>query len=119
MNPQEILARKPLVLDQSARETYFETGYLLLPAFLDRDWLDRINEISAMFIEQSRSCKKSDEKFDVEPGHMADAPKLRRLSFPVDHHELFRELASAAFAEGKMFRFPAVRAKITHILHHA
>lgn len=93
MNPQEILARKPLVLDKSARETYFETGYLLLPAFLDRDWLDRINEISAMFIEQSRSCAKSDEKFDVEPGHTADAPKLRRLSFPVDHHELFRELA--------------------------
>ena len=81
------------MLDRTQREAYFETGYLLLPEFLDRSWLDRLREVAAEFVEQSRACSKSDANFDLEPGHSADAPKLRRLSFPVDHHEIFRELA--------------------------
>ena len=93
MRPEEILATAALVLDRTQREAYFETGYLLLPEFLDRSWLDRLREVAAEFVEQSRACSKSDAKFDLEPGHSADAPKLRRLSFPVDHHEIFRELA--------------------------
>ncbi|MFT4560535.1 MAG: ectoine hydroxylase [Gammaproteobacteria bacterium] len=93
MTPEEILARPARVLLREQREAYFESGYLLLPEFLKQNWLDRIREVSALFVERSRACTKSDSMFDVEPSHRSDAPKLRRLSFPVDHHEVFRELA--------------------------
>ncbi|MFT4581518.1 MAG: ectoine hydroxylase [Gammaproteobacteria bacterium] len=93
MKPEEILANPARVLSRQQREDYFESGYLLLPEFLKRDWLDRIREVSALFVEQSRARTKSDSMFDIEPTHSAEAPKLRRLSFPVDHHEVFRELA--------------------------
>jgi ectoine hydroxylase len=93
MKPEEILANPARVLSQQQREDYFESGYLLSPEFLKRDWLDRILEVSALFVEQSRARTKSDSMFDIEPTHSAEAPKLRRLSFPVEHHEVFRELA--------------------------
>ena len=93
MTPEQVLARPPLVLERAQRQAYFETGYLLLPGFIDQQWLHRIREVSTGFVEQSRAVSESDAKFDVESGHTADTPKLRRLSFPVDHHELFREMA--------------------------
>jgi ectoine hydroxylase len=93
MTPTQILARAPLVLAQKNRERYFEDGYLLLPKFLNQRWLEQLREVAAAFVEQSRECVESDAKFDIEPGHRADSPKLRRLSFPVDHHKLFRDFA--------------------------
>ena len=84
MSPEDILKEPPIVLSQAQRESYFETGYLLLPEFLDEAWLNKIREVAAEFVEESKSCLKSNEKFDVEPTHTAENPKLRRLSFPVD-----------------------------------
>ncbi len=93
MTPEQILAHPAKALTQTQREAYFETGYVLLPAFLDPQWLERLNAVTHAFIEESRGVSRSDAKFDIEPTHTAAAPKLRRLSFPVDHHELYRELA--------------------------
>jgi ectoine hydroxylase len=93
MTPTEILSYAPRVLSQAQRQAYFDTGYLLLPELIDKAWLEKIRAVAAEFVEQSRACVKSDEKFDLEPGHTSAAPKLRRLSFPVDHHEVFREFA--------------------------
>ena len=93
MTPTEILSYAPRVLSQAQRQAYFDTGYLLLPELIDKAWLEKIRAVAAEFVEQSRACVKSDEQFDLEPGHTSAAPKLRRLSFPVDHHEVFREFA--------------------------
>ena len=93
MTPQEILSRPARVLSQADREKYFEDGFILLPAFLDKAWLERIHAVTEEFIDESRGYTTSDAKFDLQAGHSADAPMLRRLSFPVEHHELYRQLA--------------------------
>lgn len=93
MDTKEILEYPSLVLSQSQREAYFENGYLLLPGFVKKNLLTRIRIVAAEFVEQSRACIASDTKFDLQPGHTKEDPKLRRLSFPVDHHETFREIA--------------------------
>ena len=93
MSPEQILAHPAKVLTQAQREAYFDHGYVLLPAFLAPAWLARLNAVTAAFIEESRTLTASNAKFDLEPAHSAAAPKLRRLSFPVDHHEVYRELA--------------------------
>ena len=93
MQVEEILSFPAKTLSSAQRETYFNTGYLLLPAFLDQQLLARLNEVAAEFVEQSRHIEKSDAKFDLEPNHTAENPRLRRLSFPVAHHEVFRQLA--------------------------
>jgi len=91
MRKEQILAKSPLVLTQAQREHYFDFGYLVLPKFVDDAWLKRLNEVTGEFIEESRSYKTSDSKFDLEPDHSAENPRLRRLMAPVEHHPTYRE----------------------------
>lgn len=94
MTPEEILSHPPQVLSQRQREHYFETGYLLLPAFVSAEWLARLRRVTDEFVAESAAWTRSDDKFDLEPGHTAAAPRLRRLTQPVEHHELYWEFAS-------------------------
>ncbi|SVB32302.1 uncharacterized protein METZ01_LOCUS185156, partial [marine metagenome] len=45
-------------------------------------------------INESRKISKSDETWDLEPGHSMEDPRLRRLSSPNDHHPAYWEYAS-------------------------
>lgn len=89
MKPDKILAHSPRILSQKQREYYFENGYLLLESFITGDRLARIQETVAGIVEKSREVAVSDKMFDVEPGHTADAPRLRRLNEPVEHSDVF------------------------------
>jgi hypothetical protein len=40
-------------------------------------------------VERSRKVSVSDKVFDLEPGHTPDAPRLRRVSNPVEHHPVY------------------------------
>jgi ectoine hydroxylase-related dioxygenase (phytanoyl-CoA dioxygenase family) len=93
MTPDQILARPPKVLDQEQRETYFSDGYLLLDGFIIDHWLDRLSAVTDEFIDQSRAVSASNSVFDVEDGHSADTPRLRRLMNPVERHDVYREFA--------------------------
>jgi Phytanoyl-CoA dioxygenase (PhyH) len=45
-------------------------------------------------VERSRGVSKSDAVWDLEPDHRPDAPRLRRVSAPVDQHPAFWEYVS-------------------------
>ena len=94
MRPEKILSHPPRVLAQVQREQYFRDGYLVLDAFIDRDWLERLWAATDGFIEDSRAFRHSDNMFDLEPGHTAESPRLRRLTAPVKHHATYWEFAS-------------------------
>ena len=94
MTPDKVLAHAPKILDQSEREIFFETGYLLKERFVSDAWLARLWEVTECMIDESRKVSSSDDKFDVEKDHTAEAPKLRRLTQPVDHDPLYWEFAS-------------------------
>ena len=74
-------------------EFYETNGYLELDSFLDATWMADLRASSAEFVDQSRSLTASDHRFDLEPGHTAEAPRLRRLVSPVDLHDTFHRLA--------------------------
>ena len=93
MKTEDILARPAKVLSEAQRENYFRDGYVVLDRFVSDDWLDRIWAATDGFIEQSRGETKSGAFFDLEPSHSATAPRLRRLTQPVEHHETFRTFA--------------------------
>ena len=94
MQPDEVLAHEPRVLTQEQREFYFENGYLLVEAVVDDDWLERLRAVTDEMINRSRALTRSDRVFDLEPGHSAEAPRLRRLTSPVDHHPGYWAFAS-------------------------
>jgi len=95
MTPEQILSIKPKVLTQKQREYYFENGYLLLEKFLPDSWIERLRATTNEMVDRSRSVTKSDAVWDLDKGHTAEQPRLRRLSSMNDHHPIFWEYASA------------------------
>jgi ectoine hydroxylase-related dioxygenase (phytanoyl-CoA dioxygenase family) len=94
MSPDQILSIPPKVLTQAQREAYFRDGFLLVERAIDDAWLARLREATDRLVERSRSVAKSDEIFDLEPGHRPDAPRLRRVSKPVEQDPAFWAYAS-------------------------
>lgn len=94
MTPEEVLSIAPKVLSQSQRESYFEQGYLLLESILPMDLVEAIRAVTEEWVEKSRLVDQSDAIFDLEAGHTADSPRLRRLSSPVQQDERYWSFAS-------------------------
>ena len=49
----------------------------------------RLRRVADEFVERSRSAVDHTEFFDLEPGHSAEKPRLRRLKDPVRAHPVF------------------------------
>ncbi len=94
MKTEDILAIEPKVLTREQREAYFRDGYLLLEKIIDDAWIERLRGATDAMIEESRHITQSDEKWDLEDGHCAEDPRLRRLSSPNDHHPDYWAFAS-------------------------
>lgn len=94
MDRERILSHRPKRLTQQQREDYFEKGYILLEAIIPAETVGRLLAVTQEFVEKSRSVTQSDNVFDVDRGHTAEKPKLRRLSSPVDQHPAYWEFAS-------------------------
>ena len=94
MVPENVLAIPPKVLTQKQREFYFEYGYLLLEGMISDTWIASLRAATTEVINESRKISKSDETWDLEPGHSMEDPRLRRLSSPNDHNPAYWEYAS-------------------------
>ena len=93
MKAEDVLSRPPRILSQEQRESYFEKGYVDVPAVIDDAWLARLRSASGELIEKSRSLKASDGTFDLEDKHTAENPQLRRIAFLDDLHPVFWEFS--------------------------
>ena len=91
MTPEQVLSIPPRVLTQKQREFYFAEGYLLVEKAIGEDWLKKLRAATDELVERGRKVTRSDTVFDLEPGHRADAPRLRRVSNPVEQHPLYWE----------------------------
>ncbi len=94
MKIEDILSTPTKILTKEQREFYFENGYLLLEGLVSPELIHRLREATDRMIARSRSVTTSDAVFDLEPGHSANEPRLRRLSSPVDHDPAYWEFAS-------------------------
>src|SRR5690349_1133455 len=94
MTPEDVLSIKPKVLTARQREDYFEQGYLLLEQIIPAATIEHLRAVTDSMVEQTRSLSKSNSIWDLESGHSAERPKLRRLSSPCDHHPAYWDYAS-------------------------
>jgi hypothetical protein len=86
MTPDQVLSQKPRILSQSQRERYFADGYLLIERLLPESWIERLRTATTAMIDKSRAVTRSDAVWDIDSGHTAESPRLRRLSSMNDHH---------------------------------
>ncbi|HVH76151.1 MAG TPA: phytanoyl-CoA dioxygenase family protein [Stellaceae bacterium] len=96
MTPEQVLAIAPKALTQKQREFYFENGYLLLAGIVPLETVERLRQVTADLVEETRALSRSDAKWDLDRGHSPQKIKLRRLSSPCDHHPAYWEYASGA-----------------------
>jgi ectoine hydroxylase-related dioxygenase (phytanoyl-CoA dioxygenase family) len=82
------------VLTSEQRRAYETDGFLVVEELVGSDWLERLRETTAEFVERSRSLVESNAVFDLEPDHTAAQPRLRRLVSPADLHPVFWEFVS-------------------------
>jgi len=91
MKTADVLKHPAKVLTSDQRKFYFENGYVQLERFVSEEWLDRLWAVTNRFIEKSRGMTASDSVFDLEPDHTAEAPRIRRITFPVEHDPVYEE----------------------------
>ncbi|MGI9381838.1 MAG: phytanoyl-CoA dioxygenase family protein [Methyloligellaceae bacterium] len=96
MTPEDVLSHPPRVLTQKQREGYFENGYILLERIVPEDWLEKLRAVTEEMVNRSREVAESDAVWDLDEGHNEDAPRLRRLSSPNDHHQVYWDYASGS-----------------------
>ena len=82
------------VLSQAQRDRFARDGWIAVPALVDSEWLERLRVITAEFVDSSRTLTESNVLFDLDEGHTADEPRLRRLSSPTDLHDAYWEFSS-------------------------
>jgi ectoine hydroxylase-related dioxygenase (phytanoyl-CoA dioxygenase family) len=85
-----------LVLTEEQRAHYLHHGWLAVEGVVDGAWLERLRAVTAEFVDQSRALTESNVIFDLDKGHTADSPRLRRLSSPTDLHETYWSFASTS-----------------------
>ncbi len=82
------------VLSAEQRSDYERDGFISVAGLVDEVWLKRLREVTAGFVEESRAADAGDRRFDLEPSHTPERPRIRRLNSPVDQHPDFWEFAS-------------------------
>ena len=85
---------EPGVLSAAERRHYRDHGWVAIPGLVDASWLQRLRAVTDEFVETSRTLTESTFIFDLDAGHSAAEPRLRRLSSPTDLHETYWEFAS-------------------------
>jgi len=94
MTPEAILDYPAQALSESARRDYFDHGFLVEPAFVPDDWVSALRDVTQALFQQAKSLTRSNEAFDLGPGHCPESPNVRRIRAVVDRHPLYWEFAT-------------------------
>ena len=86
-------------LDPELADRYERDGYLYLADALSPERLSRLREVFEGWVEESRSHDgpygetfDGRPRFDVEPGHSAERPALRRVASPVEVSDAYLDV---------------------------
>jgi len=73
-------------------ETYNRRGYLVVPGVLTEEEVADLRRVTEEFVEGSRKVTDHTDVYDLEPGHTAEAPKVRRIKTPHAWHEVYARM---------------------------
>lgn len=91
------------MLEREQIEFFRENGYLVVEKAVDAPLLARLRSDFDAWVEESRSHREAygqmldgRPRFDLEPGHSAGAPALRRVSSPIEVSDAYYEAMAEA-----------------------
>jgi phytanoyl-CoA hydroxylase len=71
---------------------YREQGYLVVPDVLESETLGTLRRDLAVILEGAREVTSHTDVYDLEPGHRADDPRVRRIKTPHKFFPAFERL---------------------------
>src|SRR5882757_8780754 len=72
--------------------TYQRDGVIVVPEVLGGDALARVRSVIAELVAGSAKTLEHTDVYDLEPGHTAESPRVRRIKTPHKVHKLFDEI---------------------------
>ena len=80
------------MIDDSTVRTYRQDAYIVVPDVLSAAEVADLRRVTDAFVERSRQATSHTEVFDLEPGHSAAQPRLRRIKSPDRHDPVYARM---------------------------
>src|SRR5258708_28612687 len=73
-------------------QAYKGDGVIVVPEVLGGDTLAQVRSVIAELVAGSATTTEHTDVYDLEPGHTAESPRVRRIKTPHRVHGLFDEI---------------------------
>src|SRR6201992_928430 len=73
-------------------ETYRRDGVIVVPDVLGNDTLVEVRKVIAELVAGLANTLEHTEVYDLEPGHTAQEPRVRRIKAPHKVHPIFDQI---------------------------
>jgi ectoine hydroxylase-related dioxygenase (phytanoyl-CoA dioxygenase family) len=80
------------MITNSQVQAYKQDGVIVVPKVLDEAVLDRLRNVVAELVAASAQVSEHTSVYDLEPGHTAEHPRVRRIKTPHMVHAVFDEI---------------------------
>jgi ectoine hydroxylase-related dioxygenase (phytanoyl-CoA dioxygenase family) len=80
------------MLSEEQKARYREDGFIIVPDVLTEAECVELRRVTEGFVERSRAVSTHTDIFDLEDGHTAERPRLRRIKNPDLHHPAYARL---------------------------
>jgi len=77
-------------------EAYRRDGVIVVPEVLEANTLTQLRAVIAELVAGSANTLEHTDVYDLEPGHTAESPRVRRIKTPHKVHPLFNEIVRSA-----------------------
>src|SRR5215212_4130914 len=84
------------MISQADVQTYKRDGVIVVPEVLDTGTLSRVRSVIAELVAGSAKTLEHTDVYDLEPGHTAESPRVRRIKAPQKVHPIFDEIVRSA-----------------------
>ena len=80
-----------MISDQDVAR-YQRDGYIVVPDVVSAAEIDELRRVTDEFVDASRAATDHTDVFDLEPGHGAATPRLRRIKTPHAQHPSYARM---------------------------
>jgi len=84
------------MISEQGVQAYKRDGVIVVPDVLGAATLAEVREVIAELVAGSATALDHTDVYDLEPGHTAEAPKVRRIKAPQKVHPIFDEIVRSA-----------------------
>src|SRR5438045_2130404 len=89
------IGNSTMISDQDV-QAYQRDGVIVVPEVLDASTLTRVRSVIAELVTGSAKTTEHTDVYDLEPGHTAESPRVRRIKAPHKVHAIFDEIVRSA-----------------------